>query len=63
MKSSMIIRGGTEEVFNFILSFGEIQILGEMGTHINPSPSKSTFFYGGRKAMLKVHGMLLHKIV
>ena len=43
MKSSMIISGETEEIFNFIPSFEEIQILGEMGAHSNLSPSKSTF--------------------
>ena len=38
MKSSMIISGETEEMFNFIPSFEELQILGEMGTHTNASP-------------------------
>ena len=43
MKSSMIINDENEEIFNFIPSFEEIQILGEMRTHTSPSPSKSTF--------------------
>ena len=42
-KSSMIISGDTEEIFNFIPLFDELQILGEMGTHTNAFPSKSTF--------------------
>ena len=39
MKSSMIISGETEEIFNFIPSFEELKILGEMGTRTNPFPS------------------------
>ena len=42
-KSSMIISGDTEEIFNFIPLFEELQILGKMGTHTNPFPSKSAF--------------------
>ena len=43
MKSSMIISEDTEEIFNFIPSFEELQILGEMERRTNPSPSKFTF--------------------
>ena len=39
----MIISGDTEEIFNFIPLFEELQILGKMGTHTNPFPSKSAF--------------------
>ena len=42
MKSSIIISGETEEIFNFIPTSEELQILGEMGTDSNPSPSKCT---------------------
>ena len=44
MSSFMIISGETEEIFNFTPSFEELQILEEMGTHTNSSPS------GRRKA-------------
>ena len=42
MKSSIIISGETEEIFNFIPTSEELQVLGEMGTDSNPSPSKCT---------------------
>ena len=59
----MIINGEIEEIFNFVLSFEELQILEEMGTHTNPSPSKSTFVIVMLlPTMPKVHGMLLHEI-
>ena len=38
MKSSIIISGETEEIFNFIPTSEELQILGEMGTTATPPP-------------------------
>ena len=43
-KSSMIsFSGDTEEIFNFIPSFEELQNQGEMETHTNSFQCKSTF--------------------
>ena len=55
-----MVSGETEEIFNFIPLFEELQILGEMRTHTSPFPSKSTFVMVIGKQY--VHCMLLYEI-